>query len=300
MIEIIHLKIIREIDKQKSMTAAAKTLCLTQPALSHSIKKLEQMFNIHIWEKKGRYLEFTPAGQHLLSLANRILPQIEYSEDYLKKYAHGDMGSLRIGMECHPCYQWLLKVISPYLKEWPGIDVDVKQKFKFGGIGALFNYEIDILITPDPLLKAGLCFEPVFNYEQVLVVPHDHPFRSLPYIKASQMASETLISYPVETNRLDIYSMFLTPHNISPKQHKIIESTDIILQMVENGRGVTALPHWFVEENKKRFNIASVRLGKHGIAKKLFIGIRKSDQQIKYLKAFIALSKKISFSFSTK
>lgn len=66
----------------------------------------------------------------------------------MQQFAQGERGSLRIGMECHPCYQWLLKIVSPYLAAWPDVDVDVKQKFQFGGIGALFGYEIDMLVTP--------------------------------------------------------------------------------------------------------------------------------------------------------
>ena len=86
-------------------------------------------------------------------------------------------------MECHPCYQWLLKTVSPFLAEWPDVDVDVKQKFQFGGVGTLLDYEIDLLVTPDPFYKTGLNFTPVFDYEQVLVVPRDHPLASRSYIE---------------------------------------------------------------------------------------------------------------------
>src|SRR5256885_16649917 len=75
------------------------------------------------------------------------------AEERLRQFAQGERGALRIGMECHPCYQWLLKIVAPYLASWPDVDVDVKQKFQFGGIGALFGYEIDLLVTPDPLFK---------------------------------------------------------------------------------------------------------------------------------------------------
>ena len=244
-------------------------------------------------------MQLTQAGQELLNLAHRILPQIEYNEAKLKQYAQGNIGSLKIGMECHPCYQWLLKITAPYIKKWSHVEIDVKQKFKFGGLGALFNYEIDILITPDPILKSDLHFESVFNYEQILVVGPAHPFRSLSYITPEQMASETLLTYPVEPSRLDIYSLFMTQKGIIPRHHKIIETTDIILQMVENNRGVTALPHWLVQENQDRFDIYPVRLGKDGIPKQLFIGSRKSDQTINYLNAFIQLAKQISFPMST-
>src|SRR5690606_4816868 len=151
-------------------------------------------------------------------------------------FAQGQRGTLRIGMECHPCYQWLLKVVEPSLQKWPAVDVDVKQKFQFGGIGALFGYDIDVLVTPDPLYKPGLLFQPVFDYEQVLVVATGHPIASLDHVLPEQLGDETLITYPVEIERLDIYNQFLLPANRSPKKHKEIETTDIMLQMVAAGR----------------------------------------------------------------
>ncbi|WP_256972138.1 LysR substrate-binding domain-containing protein, partial [Paraburkholderia caledonica] len=172
-----------------------------------------------------------------------------------------------IGMECHPCYQWLLKVVSPYLARWPDVDVDVKQKFQFGGIGALFGYEIDLLVTPDPLYKPGLRFEPVFDYEQVLVVNREHPLATAEYVKPAQLTREVLVTYPVETDRLDIYNQFLMPAGVTPRRHKVIETTDIMLQMVASGRGVAALPRWLVEEYAGKMNIVPVRLGRKGIAK---------------------------------
>jgi hypothetical protein len=126
-------------------------------------------------------------------------------------------------MECHPCYQWLLKVVSPYLARWPDVDVDVKQKFQFGGIGALFGYEIDLLVTPDPLYKPGLRFEPVFDYEQVLVVSRDHPLAGVAYVKPEQLTKEVLITYPVAIDRLDIYNAVPDAgrhHAAAPQVHR--------------------------------------------------------------------------------
>ncbi|KAK0350272.1 hypothetical protein LTR94_029706, partial [Friedmanniomyces endolithicus] len=114
----------------------------------------------------------------------------------MHEYARGERGTLRIGMECHPCYQWLLKVVDPYLAAWPEVDVDVKQRFQFGGLKALHGYEIDLLVTPDPLFKPGLRFEPVFDYEQVLVVASNHALAKVDYVKPRQLGQEVLISYP--------------------------------------------------------------------------------------------------------
>ena len=291
MLERMHLAIVQEVEKQGSLTAAANVLCLTQSALSHSMRKLEQQLGTDIWLREGRSLRLTQAGQYLLAVANRVLPQLDLAEERLQQFARGERGTLRIGMECHPCYQWLLKIVSPYLAAWPDVDVDVKQKFQFGGIGALFGHEIDLLVTPDPLPKPGLHFEPVFDYEQVLLVGAQHPLARQSFIKPAQLAGETLITYPVSIERLDVYTQFLMPAGATPRRHKVIETTDIMVQMVASGRGVAALPRWLAEEYAQKTEVAAVRLGSKGIAKQIFLGARDSDLAIDYLQQFIAMAR---------
>ncbi|QPF73971.1 LysR family transcriptional regulator [Roseateles sp. DAIF2] len=292
MLERSHLAIIREVDRQGSLTAAAGVLCLTQSALSHAMKKLEDQLGTPIWLREGRSLRLTQAGEYLLAVANRMLPQLDLAEARVRQFAQGERGTLSIGMECHPCYQWLLKIVSPYLARWPDVDVDVKQKFQFGGIGALFGYEIDLLVTPDPLFKPGLHFEPVFDYEQVLVVSRRHALAGAAYAKPEHLVGETLITYPVAVERLDVYTQFLMPAGITPKRHKSIETTDIMLQMVASDRGVAALPRWLVEEYAAKMDLLPVQLGRKGVAKQIYLGARDSELHIDYLKAFIELARR--------
>jgi LysR family transcriptional regulator, regulator for metE and metH len=289
-LERIHLSILREVERTGSLTAAADALHLTQSALSHTVRKLEAQLGLSIWHREGRRLRPTQAGEYLLAVAQRLLPQLEHAEARLAQYAQGERGSLRIGMECHPCYQWLLKIVAPYLAAWPDVDVDVKQRFQFGGLGALFGHEIDVLVTPDPLHRSGLHFEPVFDYEQVLVVGAGHRLREADWVRPEDLVEETLISYPVAIDRLDIYTQFLTPAGIRPQHHKSIETTDIMLQMVASGRGVAALPRWLVEEYASKLAVWPLRLGPQGIAKQIFLGMREADAGIDYLQAFIALA----------
>lgn len=291
MLERIHLSIIREVDRQGSLTAAAVTLHLTQSALSHAIKKIEQQSGTPIWRREGRSLRLTQAGQYLLALANRVLPQLEHGEELLRQFGEGLRGTLRIGMECHPCYQWLLKIVAPFLESWPDVDVDVKQKFQFGGIGALLGHEIDVLVTPDPVYKAGLRFEPVFDYEQVLVVARSHPLADRSHVLPEHLTDEVLITYPVEPERLDIYNQFLLPAGCLPRMRKEIETTDIMLQMVASGRGVTALPLWLVNEYAQKMPITGIQLGRHGVQKQIFLGTRANDVEMDYLAAFMTMAR---------
>lgn len=296
MIERVHLKVVQAVEHYGSLTAAAKELYVTQSALSHSMRKLEDSLGTPIWLREGRSLRLTQAGRYLLNIANRVLPLLDHAEEKLKQIAQGERGTLRIGMECHPCYQWLLKVVSPFLDAWPDVDVDVKQRFQFGGVGALLDYEIDLLVTPDPFNKAGLCFRPVFDYEQVLVVSKGHALASSDYLEAEALRDQVLLTYPVATDRLDIYSQFLNPAGVVPKQHKTIETTEIMLQMVACNRGVAALPRWLAEEYCRKLPLSVVRLGQAGIAKQIYLGTRESDEGIAYLNAFIDLASNYQYS----
>jgi LysR family transcriptional regulator, regulator for metE and metH len=287
MLERAHLAILFEINKRGSLTAAADQLCVTQSALSHSVKKLEQQLGTALWVKEGRRLRLTQAGQHLLNLAQRLLPQFEQAESRVRQIAAGQRGILRIGIECHPCYEWLMRVVTPYLRAWPDVDLDVKQQYQFGGIGALFQHEIDLLVTPDPLQKRALAFTPVFDYEQVLVVNAGHPLTQMDVIRPEDLANEILLTYPVETERLDIFNHFLTPAGIRPRQHKTLETTEILFQMVAAGRGVCAAPRWLVERYAATLPLVPVSLGKAGVQKQIFLGYRKEESQLDYLDAFI-------------
>jgi LysR family transcriptional regulator, regulator for metE and metH len=291
MLERVHLSVLREVRRHGSLTRAARVLGLTQSALSHAIRKVEEEFGTPLWEREGRGLKLLPAGEHLLALAERTLPQLEHAEELLGQLARGERGTLRIGMECHPCYRWLLKVVEPYLRAWPDVDLDVKQRFQFGGIGALFAREIDVLVTPDPLRRRGLHFEPVFDYEQVLVVGTGHPLSRREYVVPDDLAGETLITYPVEIERLDVYSQFLLPAGTVPKRHKVIETTDIMLQMVACGRGVAALPGWLVREYVGKIGVVPVRLGRQGVPKQIFLGVRRGDVGVPYVAAFFELAR---------
>ena len=286
-LERIHLEIIRAVDQQGTMTAAADALHLTQSALSHSMRKLEDQIGVKLWHREGRSLRPTQAGTHLLATANRLIPQFVHAEERLEQFARGERGTLRIGMECHPCYQWLQKITGPYLRAWPSVDFEVKQEFQFGGIGALFAHEIDLLVTPDPLRKKSLHFEPVFDYEQVLVVSSDHPLREKAHVIPRQLGEEVLFTYPVSRDRLDIYTRFLTPAGRTVRKQKVVESTDMMFQMVACGRGVAALPRWLVEEFSEKYPVRAVQLGPNGVQKQIFLGVRRTDLEVDYLNAFM-------------
>ncbi len=287
MLDRQHLAILREIDRLGSLTLAAERLNLTQSAVSHTMRKFEDRFGVKVWEKEGRGLRFTQTGEYLLALAQRVLPQIDHAERVLAEFAQGHRGALRAGMECHPCQQWLMRVIAPYLAAWPDVDLDLRSAFRFGGIGALLGHEIDLLITPDPLDLPGIHYTRVFDYELVLAVPEGHPMGDV--ARPQDLTPEVLITYPVAPERLDVFTQFLVPGHCLPRRHRTVETTDMMLQLVAAGRGVSAVPDWILREEGAGLPIRAVRLGA-GIAKGLHIGVRKGEQSTDYIAGFLRIA----------
>lgn len=291
MLDRQHLAILREIERVGSLTAAAERLNVTQSALSHTIRKLEERYGVAMWEKDGRNLRLTEAGHYLVELAQRILPQIERAEDVLSDYRYGKRGSLKIGMECHPCHQWLMGVTKPYLTEWPDVDLALTTSFASGGISALRGYEIDILITPDPIEEANITYVPVFDYELVLAVPAKHPLASKSHAEPVDLLEETLFTYPVPPERLDVFTQFLLPENYRPRHHRNVETTEMMLQLVAAGRGVSAIPNWLVCKEASTLGVHPLRIGKSGIQKNIHLGLRDGDEAIDYIAGFLEISR---------
>jgi LysR family transcriptional regulator for metE and metH len=290
MLELSHLKIIAALEKHGTLTAAANALFLSQSALSHQIGCLEKRLGVDVWQREGRGLRLTRAGQQLLSSAHEILPILEQTEQTLKALAEGKQGILRIGVECYPCYEWLKGVIAGYLSRDPDVDLDIYHRFQFSGLEGLLNRQIDLLITPDRVEQRVLDFVTLFEYELLLLVADTHPLAAASWVKPEQLAGDSLITFPVAPERLDILTLFLWPASVTTIKQKQIESFQIMLQLVANNRGICALPDWLAAKVCNELPLRAIRLGRRGIKRKLYAAYREEDKEVAYVQRFLRMA----------
>ncbi len=292
MIEHSHLKIIHALHANGTLTEAANALCLSQPALSHQISYLEKKLGVALWEREGRSLRLTQAGMLLLEVAQQVLPVIAQAEKTLAAYSEGRQGILRIGVECYPCFEWLTGMIGQYMRQMPGIDADIVQKFQFSGLEGLLNHHIDVLITPDWVKKEKIAYEILAEYQLVLLVSGNHPLAGIPHITPELLCKETLLTFPVPLERLDILTHFLTPAHLEPEKLKPIESLEIMLQMTALNRGICVLPEWLADIKNKDLNLKKIQIGSQGLYQKLYLALREADKTIPYIRQFIAVGQR--------
>jgi len=290
-LELRHLRSLKAIEESDSLARAAERLHLTQSALSHQIKTVEHYFDIQLYQRKHKPLKLSAAGLRLLNLAQRILPEVEAAEYEIKHLAGVDSGRLHITIECHSCFEWLVPTLDHYRKRWPEVEVDIRLGSSFEPIKALSGEAIDLVITTDKVSLGDIAFEPLFDYEALCVMANDHPLTHKAYLKAQDFSNETLITYPVEKERLDIFTHFLNPQQSSPKQIRQSELTVMILQLVASGRGIAVLPDWVVKDYLSRQYVSAKPLGENGLRGTLFAAIRQREAQQEYLKDFIELAR---------
>nr|WP_298521905.1 LysR family transcriptional regulator [uncultured Halomonas sp.] len=296
MLELRHLRTLIALRDAGSLVEAAERVHLTQSALSHQIKDLEERLNSPLFLRKTRPVVFTRAGERLLALAEQILPQVRMAERDLVRLAGEEQGRLHMAIECHSCFQWLMPTIDHFRDHWPEVEVDIPGGRSFDPLPALAREQLDLVITADPQPLAGVHYEPLFRYEGLLALSRQHPLADKPYVTAQELAQETLIIYPVEHSRLDVFTQFLEPAKVTPKEIRTAELTVMMMQLVASGRGVCALPNWALTEYLERGYVRALALGEKGIWSTLFAAIREEQRDLPWMEDFLRTARETSFA----
>lgn len=287
MIEIKHLRTLSTLNNTGSLVESARQLHLTQSALSHQLKDLEGRLNCSLFIRKSRPIRFTVAGLRLLELADSILPEISSAERDLARFVSGDAGRLHMAVECHSCFQWLMPAIDSFRDSWPEVELDFSSGFSFLPLPALKRGNLDLVVTSDPQPIEGITYIPLFSYQPMLALSRHHRLANQTYIEAEDLAQETLITYPVEIERLDIFNQFLIPAGVSPAKVRHADMTLMMLQLVASGRGVAGLPNWALFEYLKKDYVVARKLGKEGLWNTLYAAVREEQKDLAYLDDFI-------------
>lgn len=276
-IEFRHLRTIKAIHEEGGLARAADSLHITQSALSHQIKGLEDQAGLELFIRRSKPMRLSPAGMKLLRLAEEVLPRVTALEEDFSGLRAGKSGRLHIAIECHACFDWLLPVLEAFRQTWSDVDVDIRPGLQFEALPALNRQDVDLVISSDPEDIAGVDFTPLFDYEPVFVCAADHPLAAKPFIEAVDFVDQTLITYPVDRPRLDVFSQLLFPAGVEPKAIRQVELSAVIMLLVASGRGVSVLPDWVVRDAGASQSIVTKSLTEAGLTRRLYGATRTED-----------------------
>ena len=295
IIELRHLKTLLALEETGSVSLAAKRVFLTQSALSHQIRMLENHYGAPLFERKSTPLRFTPVGERLLRLAHDLLPQVTDAERDLARIIEGEAGELRIAVECHTCFDWLMPAMGEFRPIWPQIELDIVSGFQADPIGLLLQHRADLAIVSEAEKQNGISFQPLFAYEMVGICAPDPPLAAKNVWTAEDFIGETLITYPVPDEMLDLPKKILIPKNINPpRRHS--ELTIAIIQLVASRRGIAALPYWTVMPYLEKGYVVHRQITDDGLQSKLYAAIRTEDTDKSYLNNFCQIIRERGFA----
>ena len=290
-IEFRHLRTIKAIHDTGGLARAADQMNMTQSALSHQIKGIEDQAGVELFVRRSKPLKLSAAGMRLLAAAESILPQVAELEAEFAGLVSGKAGRMHIAIECHACFEWLFPVLELFRKAWPEVDVDIRPGLAFDALPALRREVVDLVVSSDPEDMPGVTFTPLFDYNPVFVASAQHPLARKAVIEAEDFRGETLITYPVDRARLDIFSQLLTPAKVEPAAVRQVELTAVILLLVASNRGVAVLPDWVVRQVRYNADYVTRPLTAGGITRRLFAATRDEDTTRPFIAHVIRLAR---------
>lgn len=290
-LELRHLETLLALAECGSLSKAAERLYLTQSALSHQLKALEAHFGLGIVEKNVRPLRFTAIGHRLLALARTVLPEVAEAGRDIARLAEGHGGPLRVAVQCHNCFDWLMPAMDAYRSLWPEVELDIVSGFVVDPLPLLDRSEAELAVVHDEHEpRPNLTFSPLFRYESVALMSPRHRLAGKTWLEAEDFADETLITYPVPDEMLDVMKHCLTPAHVNPRR-RTAELTVAILQLVASGRGIAALPSWTVGNYIDRGYVVSRPIGRAGLFCELYAATTRAGAETAYIREFIALTR---------
>ncbi|MCT6719566.1 LysR family transcriptional regulator [Acidovorax sp. K2F] len=299
ILEVRHLRTLVALRDSGSLVRAAQLLNLTQSALSHQIKLLEDRYGQPLFERKSVPPQFTAVGERLLALADAMLPQVEGAERDIARLVLGQGGQMRIAVECHTCFDWLMPAMDAFRTRWPEVELDIVSGFHADPVGLLHQGRADVAIVSEvDGDEAGVDYHALFGFEIRSLLANTHPLVAKPHLVAQDFADQTIITYPVPDEMLDLIRQVLEPAGVRPPR-RTTELTVAMLQLVASGRGVAALPLWAVQSYLDRGYVTARPIaagpGEKGLRGELHAACLPSLSAKPYLQDFVQVTRETSF-----
>ena len=294
ILEVRHLHTILALVDCGTLSRVAARVHLTQSAISHQIKQLEDYYGTPLFERKTQPLRLTPAGQRLYVLAQSAVALVNEAERDIARVIQGQAGKLRIAVECHTCFEWLMPAMDEFRDNWPEVELDLVSGFHADPLALLHEDRADLVIVSEHKKIDGMTYHPLFGFEIVGLVSCLHPLAAKDYLTPGDFANETLLTYPVPDDMLDVIRNFLRPRGIEPKR-RTAELTVAILQLVASRRGIAALPGWAVQSYLEAGYVLGKRIGKNGLRAELYAVTSEQFGELAYIKDFIETVRAVSF-----
>ena len=260
-----HLRLVAEVARAQSVTRAADRLNVTQSAVSHQLRDIEERLGVPLFVRSGRRMLLTAAGRHLVEAADRVLGEIAQAESALARLARNEAGEFRVCTQCHTGYHWLPPLLEVVRRRYPGIDVRIAAEHTMQAVIALLDGRLDLAIINQRPDDRRLRVRPLFEDEHAAIVAPSHPWTKRAFISPQELAAERLFLYSRSIDDSYIVQHVMRPAGVVPTHATFLQLTEAIVEMVKAGMGVSVLPTWSIAPAIASGAVRAVRITRSGV-----------------------------------
>lgn len=288
MLEVRHLQLVRAIAEEGGVTKAGQRLHLTQSALSHQLRDAEERLGTPLFDRIGKRMVLTPAGQRLLRSARAVLEELDRTEQEIRRDAVRPGGRLRLTTQCNTVYHWLPSRLRLFHRTHPGVDLEVVAAGTTDDpVPSLLDGGIDLAIVHRPVRDARLTTRPLFRDEMVVVMSPGHRLVAKAFVEAADFAPEPLILYSIPREANLVFREVLIPAGVSPARVTHVQLTEAIVELVKEGLGISVLARWSVAPQIQRGELVARSLTSAGRFRRWSAAYRKKPSPPPHLVDFV-------------
>jgi LysR family transcriptional regulator for metE and metH len=284
-----HLRLVAEVARTESVTRAAERLHVTQSAVSHQLREIEDRLGTALFARSGRRMCPTPAGRLLVEAAGDVLARIDHVEHKVSQLARHIAGELRVSAHCHTGYHWLPAIVDGLRRRYPTFEVRISPEFTLNPIGALLDSNLDLAIVNDDSDDRRLRFHELFDDEHVAIVRPSHPWAERAWITPEELVSEQLYLYSRSIDDSFLVQKVLRPAGVPLQRVTYLQLTEGILEMVKAGMGVSVLPRWSIVNVIAAAQIVPIRITRQGVFRKWFAATLRDAPRTPFVDEFLRL-----------
>ena len=286
--ELKYFRLIKTIAEEGSIANSTEHLFLTQSALSHQLRELEERLGFKVFYRTRNKWELTQEGSELYKLANKLFSSIDEGFSNIKHLKEGSKGSIKLSAECQSFFHSIPSFIQKMGMLYPEIDIDITLGATHQTISQVLSDDIDIAIVTSKPASEELVSIKVFEDEIFTLMHRENLLNDLEYLDASHFAEVHLLinSFPLEG--VAVYEQFLKPNRINPIKISAIPFTEISLSMIQANMGIMCAPKWQLDSFKLSKELIFKRISKNGLKRKHYLVVKAAKRNKKYINDFVS------------
>ncbi len=246
LLELRDVRLVHAIAARGGMGAASRSLHLTQSALSHHLRALEERLGVSVFDRVGRGMVLNAHGARLVSLADRLLPELcEIERSMLAPTVPAPR--LRITTGCYTAYPWLPAALAKMREKVPGTRVEVIVDATRRATDALLRGEVDIAVSPWLEPDPRLCARHVFDEEIAVAMRPDDPLAKKATVPVAALADRRVLTHEVPAAELAWIRATFGRGVVALRNVERLPLTEAIVALTKSGEGISLLGTWTIQ-----------------------------------------------------